>query len=475
LSEVNLNYASQSRSGAAQAKASVARALIGALSGDCKAYCILSGYERLPDAFDTDIDFMVGEQDFRRLPGIIESVARQTNTRLFQSVDHEMTGRAYFLASQAGSELTIVQPDSASDYRHFGSLWLRADEVLAARRWHPRGFWIPSAAHEFAYSLIKRLNKLDLKPHHGRKLHLLYLEDCLGCDRMIGRFFSPRRRNALRRMAACDDWAELCATLDLFRKELMRHAAESPAQWAASLPRRALHLLDRIARPTGAWVAFMGPDGSGKSLAVDGLRRQLAPAFRGVDRYHMRPRILRGNARPGVEVTDPHGQPPRGVAASIAKLFFMLADYLLGYALRIAPALRRTRLILFDRYVYDLLVDSKRVRYGGPQWLLRLAARMVPRPGLVIVLDASAEVLWSRKQEVPFAEIVRQRSAYLDVARSLPFAVVVNAAQPSDAVIRDCAAAIADYLSRRTAQRLGLQAPPLPANAAESERARCQC
>ena len=48
----------------------------------------------------------------------------------------------------------------------------------------------------------------------------------------------------------------------------------------------------------------------------------------------------------------------------------------------------RTRLVIFDRYIYDLLVDSKRVRYGGPAWMLRLLARIVPRPELVILLDA---------------------------------------------------------------------------------------
>ena len=78
-------------------KANVARVLLDALSTQCKAYCILSGYERLPDNFDTDIDFMVDQQDFDRMPRIIEEVARKTGTELFQAIDHELTGRAYFL------------------------------------------------------------------------------------------------------------------------------------------------------------------------------------------------------------------------------------------------------------------------------------------------------------------------------------------------------------------------------------------
>jgi thymidylate kinase len=458
LPECKPSKAGHEKPGTAHAKAKVAGALIAALSTECKAYCILSGYDRLPESFDTDIDFMVDRNDFNRIPRILEEVARASGTRLFQSVEHEPTARAFFLASLAGQEFTIVQPDSASDYRHFGTLWLRADEVLAARRWHSNGFWIPSAAHEFIYTLIKRLNKRSFSPEHGLKLHRLYLEDAMGCYRILTRFFSQRGKIALRRMAVANDWAELCARLETFRKDLMAHAAETPVQTLFSLPRRALHTLGRIRRPTGAWIAFIGPDGSGKSLAIRAVRQQFAPAFRDVECFHMRPKLFRRNAGTAGAVTDPHGQPSRGLLASVAKVFYLAADYTLGYAFRIAPALARTRLVLFDRYIYDLAVDCKRVRYGGPAWLIRLAVRLVPQPDLVIVLDAPAEVLWSRKQEVPFNEVVRQRQAYLELARKLPSAVVVNAAQPIPGLIHDVAAAVVDHLARRAAGRLKLPA-----------------
>lgn len=84
-------------------KAHVARTLLTALSKECKAYCVLSGYDRLPEDFDTDIDFMVNQEDFERMPRIIAEVGRQTHTRLFQSVDHELTGRAYFSRIDLGT------------------------------------------------------------------------------------------------------------------------------------------------------------------------------------------------------------------------------------------------------------------------------------------------------------------------------------------------------------------------------------
>jgi thymidylate kinase len=100
---------------------------------------------------------------------------------------------------------------------------------------------------------------------------------------------------------------------------------------------------------------------------------------------------------------------------------------------------------------------------------LRFAARIVPRPNLVILLDAPAEVLWSRKQEVPFEEVVRQREAYLQIAQSMSSTIVVNAARPLAEVIHDVDCVIVEYFARRTAERLQLKVPPLSANSLEIE------
>ena len=440
-------------------KSAVARTLLAALESECQAYCILSGYDELPDSFDTDIDFMVSADDFRRVPQLITEVARATGTRLFHTVFHELSARSFSLGFQAGAELIIVQPDSSADYRHFGSLWLRADEVLAGRRHHSRGFWIPGAAHEFTYYLIKRLNKRYLDDGHGLKLHRLYMEDAEGCDRKIARFWKGNNASIVARMARTNDWTEMATTMKPICAELKKHSAESLAERIRTSPQHLKHHLRRVLNPTGGWVAIIGPDGAGKSAVIDAIQRQFRFAYDKVKCFHLRPKALRGSKQAQAVVTDPHGKPPRGWFLSVAKVFFMVADYWLGYALKIAPAMRRSHLIVFDRYVYDLLVDSRRVRYGGPAWLLRVAARIVPHPDLVILLDAPPDVLWARKQEVEFPEVVRQHDQYRGIARELPSAKVVNAAQPLADVIRDVDSAIVEHFERRTAERLGLKTP----------------
>ena len=108
-------------------------------------------------------------------------------------------------------------------------------------------------------------------------------------------------------------------------------------------------------------------------------------------------------------------------------------------------------------------MDSKRIRYGGPPWLLRAAARVAPGPDLVILLDAAPEVVRARKQEVPPEEVARQRTGYLELARTLPSCVVINAAQLPEDVIHDAIAAVIDHLERRTKGRLRIPSGSGPA------------
>ena len=127
----------------------------------------------------------------------------------------------------------------------------------------------------------------------------------------------------------------------------------------------------------------------------------------------------------------------------------------LGYV-RLHLALARSTLVLNDRHFVDILVDRKRYRYGGPLWLLHLIWRVIPKPNLIIVLDAPPQVLQARKQEVSFEETARQCSAYLSLALTLRNCHVVDASQPSECVARQVNDIILQHLTVRTVRRFDL-------------------
>ena len=192
----------------------------------------------------------------------------------------------------------------------------------------------------------------------------------------------------------------------------------------------------------GLWIAFFGPDGAGKSAVIAALSGKLETSFAGIGTFHFRPRFRRhGLNRP--PVTAPHAQSPRSDLVSLGKLIYWLLDCWLGYLFTIRPAQARSRLVIFDRYLPDILVDPLRYRLAaGSEWFTRMLVRLAPGPDLCILLDVPAEVVQQRKQEVSLAESRRQRAGYRTCLRRMPNTLLVDAALPVDEIAQQIAAAI---------------------------------
>jgi thymidylate kinase len=81
---------------------------------------------------------------------------------------------------------------------------------------------------------------------------------------------------------------------------------------------------------------------------------------------------------------------------------------------------------------------------------------LIPRPHLVILLDAPPEVIQARKQEVSPEETARQREAYLKLVEEMPNGRVVDASKPLGNVIAEVEGIILDYMAARTARSLSI-------------------
>jgi thymidylate kinase len=432
------------------------RALLDGLERHCSAYCLLGACNDLPAAVHSDIDFMVAQEDFHRLPKILAAAGGAAGFRLVQEIEHETTARCFVLAQSRPDKVLYLHPDAASDYRRNGRRWLRAEAILKRRRRHANGFWVASAADNFHYYLVKSIEKGRLEKPQATELSRLFAEDPERCGQILEQRFS--RASAQRIAAACQtgDWESVFATV--LGEELMARAPGYPLRdRAAELGR----LIRRWRNPIGLWIAVLGPDGSGKSTVIEHLQAALAPGFRRTVRFHLRPRLLPGTrAAEAVPSTDPHGQQPRGVAASTLKLLYFWADYVLGYLWRVRPLLVRYTLVIFDRYYCDLLIDPRRFRSRGPRWLARAIAAMMPMPDLILILDAPAEVLQARKQEVTVEESARQAQAYREFAASSAVrgrAVVVDAAATVDEVVHACVEQALEVMAKRAARRLRME------------------
>lgn len=200
----------------------------------------------------------------------------------------------------------------------------------------------------------------------------------------------------------------------------------------------------RFLEDTKLKVVILGPDGAGKSSVIQGLFGILSNRGCAVKVRHLKPCLVMSRRGEAVTiVTDPHGKPPRSALTSMAKILIWLAEEWYAHLFQDGK-----EILLCDRYYHDIQIDSKRYRYGGPAWAARSVGKLMPQPDLWVLLDAPADVLQARKQEVPPEETSRQRGAYNVFVRNQANYVVVNAAQPVEKVIRDVEESIAQLLER---------------------------
>jgi thymidylate kinase len=366
-----------------------------------------------------------------------------------------LSGHVVLAGTSADGSPHFVDLDLSTDPHQFYS----PAELLSNRR-RDGSVWVPAVAIEFGCTLVRRIAKGSLTDAHARRLSELYRQDVAGCREQIERFWPDDDGALIAAATEAGDWEAVRRDLPRLRSDLLRRSTLWRfGHYLARLVRR----VKRFIRPEGGvGVVFLGPDGAGKSSVIAGVRRDLAGVFPTCTCLSFPPALLRRLlGRPEGPVTLPHALPPRSWVASVVRAVgYWFVYYTVGYWLDVRPKLARSALVLHDRHMVDALVDPTRYRYAGPRWLLQLIWRLIPKPDLIVLLDAPAKVLQARKQEVSFEVTARQREAYRSLLDELGGGEVVDVSQPLARVVGDVDQIILRHLGERVRRRLGLRERP---------------
>ena len=203
----------------------------------------------------------------------------------------------------------------------------------------------------------------------------------------------------------------------------------------------------------GLAVAFLAPDGGGKSTIIKGITERCAGHFEAVSYFHFRPEWLKNlgqihisnptqerceNREPGTEPppnATPHDVKLQSRLKSFVRFMYYNVDFIFGTFFKIIPLKQRNHLVIFDRYYYDYFADTIRYKYNLSQKLIRSFSHFIPRPDIVFILDADTEVIWNRKREVPVEEVARQREAYASILDMNLNGVLIDVDRDVDAIV----------------------------------------
>lgn len=172
-------------------------------------------------------------------------------------------------------------------------------------------------------------------------------------------------------------------------------------------------------------IAVEAPDGTGKTTFINKLISELSFFYIcGPERFnihHFRPSFLPNLGAAGEKAgimkqdknfTNPHRAKPVGKLSSFLRMTYYWLDYVLGVPFLLRKESQYGEYTIFDRYIYDFLVDPHRSRINLPYWLRKFYVKTVSTPQIIFVLSASPIVVFKRKQELTLEEISRQMNEF---------------------------------------------------------------
>ena len=377
------------------------------------AWCLLRGADELGRQ-DGDIDLLVARGDIDRAALALEKIG---------FIEHRAWGyephRFFLRVSDAGrSKLDLV------DELRFGQAAdVRVPALAGAleRRRNDGDLYRLAPADEFWSLLLHTLlDKPSVEERH--RLSLRRLTAAARAVPIPGLFRTSSDAEAIIDAVENDRWIEAAA----WAKTLSPGATRTGV--ARSIARR-LGWRMRPLRRRGVTVALLAPDGAGKTTIVELLARSFPTPVRSI--YMGLYKNPRRRLPPGF-----------GLGARVGLQWTR-------YARAVYHRLRG-RVVLFDRYTDDAALPSGTATGARDRIRRRVLAGAVPRPDLILVLDAPAEELLRRKGEHDLEKLEGDRRHYLAVAHASPRAAVLDATRPPEDVARAAAARIWAALAARS-------------------------
>lgn len=404
------------------------------------SFCITNGYEDIINGIDTqsDIDILFKKSDFLMIEKSIQKFSKEENIQLVQILHHDLFAKNIFLYNP--KDQTFLNLDIYGELSRNNIVFFDEKDIFSTIKDY-QNIPILSAEKEFVYYLIKKIDKTNITKSNFLHLRSLYLRKEETINKYLKNYFKYHFEIIIESFKE-DKIDKIIKNILILKKDFYKTISNESNRF-----KNLIRTIKRIFNPTGITISFLGPDGSGKSTIIDKLLENRLP-FRRKDYFHLKPILKKQSSNDNEMITDPHKYEPYNKLKSYLKLLYFIYQYNQGWIKNISKLKIKSSLIIFDRYFDDLIVDNKRYRYGGSKHIAKLARLFIPKPDIYFILTSDAEIIYKRKQEVPFEELERQVKEYKSLADNKRY-FNINVDNTPEEIVKQVTKIIMDKMNER--------------------------
>lgn len=179
----------------------------------------------------------------------------------------------------------------------------------------------------------------------------------------------------------------------------------------------------------GMIFTFSGVDGAGKSTVIDQISQRLQELYRKqVIVLRHRPSILpilssykygKQKAEQRAAATLPRQGNNSSRISSMLRFAYYFTDYFFGQCYIWMRYIIRGKIVIYDRYYFDFMLDAKRSNIDLPSAVAKFFYRFITKPRLNFFLYATPEAIRQRKKELPVEVIEELNQSYLQEFQQL--------------------------------------------------------
>jgi thymidylate kinase len=213
-------------------------------------------------------------------------------------------------------------------------------------------------------------------------------------------------RDSLLREYYCDTDKSKVALFNCIKKDKIN-------QGFNYIKNSCLYLLDtaiNLFNNKGFTITFSGVDGAGKSTVIENIAIRIEKQLRKpVIILRHRPSILpilsvwtKGKEKAHKDAIEslPRQGKNKSVWSSLLRFTYYYMDYVLGQFVVYFKHIIRGHVVIYDRYYFDFINDSKRSNIVLPKNISAFGYRFLLKPKFNFFLFADADVILKRKQEL---------------------------------------------------------------------------